>query len=193
MGLVNKLRGIYEERMAPTIARLLTNLSPNPNVYTVGGFLLAVAALVSAIAGLPALAIVLVAFSMAMDAVDGVIARHTGRSTPRGAFLDSSLDRLSDVAYHVIILILGVNPLIVLLMLGGSMAVPYLRAKGESLGLKLSGVGLMERADRSIALILIMMVSLTIPQYMNALSAAVAALIWLTVIERFARIYRFLG
>jgi archaetidylinositol phosphate synthase len=92
---------------------------------------------------------VLILVSGGFDLVDGAVARATGRVTKRGSFLDSTLDRLGEVAVFVGILVGGfANPLVVVLALSASLLVSYARAKGDSLGVALSGVGIGERSER---------------------------------------------
>ncbi len=87
------------------------------------------------------------------DMVDGAVARATSRVSSRGAFLDSSLDRLGEVIVFTGILIGGyAPPYIALLALAFSMLVSYCRARGEALGVRVFGVGVGERAERLIIL-----------------------------------------
>lgn len=89
-------------------------------------------------------------FSGILDTVDGRVARARGEVTPAGSALDSVLDRITDAA---ILVGLGwyyrnswVLILVLLSLVGGSL-VPYVRAKGESLGVPLRG-GIMQRLER---------------------------------------------
>lgn len=83
------------------------------------------------------------------DIVDGAVAKVTGKASRRGAFLDSTLDRVSEVALFGGILLGGYSsPLLVLLALALSLLVSYTRAKGDALGVTLSGVGIGERSER---------------------------------------------
>ena len=83
------------------------------------------------------------------DLVDGAVARATGRTSKRGAFLDSTLDRVAEVALFAGILIGGYStPTLVLLALSMSLLVSYTRAKGDALSVALSGVGIGERSER---------------------------------------------
>ena len=92
---------------------------------------------------------VLVLAAGGFDMVDGAVARVTGRSSKRGAFLDSTLDRVAEVALFAGILQGGYSPpLYVLLALSLSLLVSYTRAKGDALGVALSGVGIGERSER---------------------------------------------
>ena len=89
------------------------------------------------------------------DILDGRIARARGVASPRGAFLDSTLDRFAELAAFVGLAVsfqgvpwaLGV----VATALGGSLLVSYTRARGESLGV-LCKLGVMQRAERLILL-----------------------------------------
>ncbi len=51
--------------------------------------------------GLPWLAGLLVQASSVIDGVDGELARATGKASPKGALLDSLLDRVADIAVYV--------------------------------------------------------------------------------------------
>ena len=85
------------------------------------------------------------------DAMDGRIARARGLASPRGAFLDSTLDRFAEVAAFVGLAVAfrGSGPAlaIVAAALGGSLLVSYTRARGESQGV-LCTAGVMQRAER---------------------------------------------
>lgn len=87
------------------------------------------------------------------DIVDGAVARVTGRASSRGAFLDSTLDRVAEVALFSGILIGGyASPPAVLLALSFSLLVSYTRARGDALGVRLAGVGVGERSERLLIL-----------------------------------------
>jgi archaetidylinositol phosphate synthase len=91
-----------------------------------------------------------------MDALDGAVARSMGRVSLVGSFSDSTLDRVSEIAIFGGIVFANYPRLsseIVLLALGFSLLVSYVRAKGESLGIVVSGVGVGERAERLLVLI----------------------------------------
>lgn len=87
------------------------------------------------------------------DVVDGAVARATKAVSKTGAFLDSTLDRVAEVAIFAGILLGNYAwPVLVLLSLSFSLLVSYTRAKGDSLGVSLSGVGLGERSERLVVL-----------------------------------------
>ena len=85
------------------------------------------------------------------DALDGRIARAQGVASPRGAFLDSTIDRFAEVAAFVGLAVAfrasGPGLAVVTAALGGSLLVSYTRARGESQGV-LCTAGVMQRAER---------------------------------------------
>lgn len=87
-----------------------------------------------------------------LDVLDGAVARAKGTAGRPGALLDSALDRYTD---SVILLYFywAVPPLITYASLVGTFLISYVRARAESLGLSMRGVGFMERAERLIYLI----------------------------------------
>ncbi|MDE1858169.1 MAG: CDP-alcohol phosphatidyltransferase family protein [Thaumarchaeota archaeon] len=96
---------------------------------------------------------VLILVSGWFDIVDGAVARVTGRTSARGAFLDSTMDRVAEVALFGGVLLGGyASPVAVLLALSFSLLVSYTRAKGDALGVKLAGVGIGERSERLLIL-----------------------------------------
>jgi CDP-diacylglycerol--glycerol-3-phosphate 3-phosphatidyltransferase len=87
----------------------------------------------------------------AADVLDGRIARAQGVAGPRGAFLDSTLDRFAEVGAFVGLAVYfqASTPALVAVAtaLGGSLLVSYARARGESVGI-VCKVGVMQRAER---------------------------------------------
>ncbi len=88
------------------------------------------------------------------DVLDGRIARALGVEGPRGAFLDSTLDRFAEVGAFVGLAVYfqASTPALVVVAtgLGGSLLVSYARARGESVGV-VCKVGVMQRAERLLA------------------------------------------
>jgi archaetidylinositol phosphate synthase len=75
------------------------------------------------------------------------------KSTTKGAFLDSNFDKVSEALIFIGIAIGGLsNPILAMIALSTSILVSYLRAKAESLGIDLKGVGIGERAERLLIL-----------------------------------------
>ena len=87
----------------------------------------------------------------AADVLDGRIARAQGVASPRGAFLDSTIDRFAEVAAFIGLAAWyrtsGLALVVVVVALSGSLLVSYTRARGESQGV-LCTLGVMQRAER---------------------------------------------
>ncbi|KAA2279155.1 CDP-alcohol phosphatidyltransferase family protein [Candidatus Nitrosocosmicus agrestis] len=117
------------------------------------------------------------------DAIDGAVARVTNRTTPLGGYLDSVIDKVSEIIVFVGIMIGSfTNPVLVLVALSLSLLVSYTRAKGDGLGVDLKGKGIAERAER----ILIIAILGFIP-FQDNMSVAlwiIAVLSAITVLER---------
>ncbi len=145
------------DKVTTPIGRSLHRIGVSPDVVTGIGVLMAGACGVAIGLGQFLPAAVLLALTGVPDALDGAVAKAAGSSGPRGAYLDSVFDRLSDgllfagAAWYLA----GTdNPRMAMLPFGIFIAaslVSYQRAKAESLGFDAKG-GLMERAERFIAL-----------------------------------------
>ncbi|HEY8646227.1 MAG TPA: CDP-alcohol phosphatidyltransferase family protein [Gaiellaceae bacterium] len=92
-----------------------------------------------------------------LDILDGALARAGGKTTPFGAFLDSTTDRISEgfmltaIAY---VLARNDHPVFVAVAVtavAGSFLVSYTRAKAEALGLR-GDVGIGSRAERVVVI-----------------------------------------
>jgi CDP-diacylglycerol--glycerol-3-phosphate 3-phosphatidyltransferase len=92
-----------------------------------------------------------------LDVLDGALARAGGKTTPFGAFLDSTTDRISEgfmltaIAY---VLARHHHPVFVAVAMAavaGSFLVSYTRAKAEALGLR-GDVGIGSRAERVVVI-----------------------------------------
>ncbi len=149
-------RTAFEKGMAP-IGRSLQQAGVSPDFITGFGVLMAGACGVAIGLEQYPLAVLLLAMTGLPDALDGAVAKAAGKAGPRGAYLDSVSDRLSDGLLFAGCgwnLAGSANPRMALLPFGLYIAaslVSYQRAKAESLGFEAKG-GLMERAERFIAL-----------------------------------------
>jgi phosphatidylglycerophosphate synthase len=122
-----------------------------------------------------------------LDILDGALARTSGRGTPFGAFLDSTIDRVGEaLMLGAITLVLardddliGVGFTVAAIV--GSMLVPYARARAEALGLK-GDVGFGSRAERVVAITAALVLAPwgVLPWAMGLLALAA----WLTVAQR---------
>jgi len=140
------------------VARLLFRLRLRPNSLTILGLALSALAAVAFAANRIRTGALLLMAAGAADLLDGALARVSGQVTPFGAFLDSVLDRYSDLIVLIGLVLLFVRLgrlpeiLLTLATLVGSIMVSYTRARAESIGAD-CGVGVMERGERLICLI----------------------------------------
>src|SRR5262245_11159940 len=89
--------GAGGKRILDSIVDWLSALRVNPNILTLIGFLINIAAAVLFAKGIFFFAALVVLFAGIFDMVDGEVARHTKRVTKFGAFFDSVIDRYSDM------------------------------------------------------------------------------------------------
>ena len=90
------------------------------------------------------------------DIVDGQVARATKKITKTGGFLDSVFDKIAEVALFFGILVGGfAEPYLVFLAISLSLLVSYTRSRAESLGVKLQGIGIGERAERLLVIAIV--------------------------------------
>lgn len=116
------------------------------------------------------------------DIVDGQVARITGKTSKRGAFLDSVFDKIAEVAIFLGILIGNYSHgYLVLLAISLSLLVSYTRARAESLGVQLQGIGIGERAERLLVIALIGMIG---PVFLNYAVIIVIIIAGITLIQR---------
>lgn len=125
------------------------------NSVTTLSVLLALGAGVSVAAGRFSLGGWLFILAGCCDFIDGRIARTTNTASPVGSALDSILDRYSDSAILVGLAWYYRDSWVqfaTIVALVGSLLVPYMRAKGESLGIVMKEVGMMQRVERIVYL-----------------------------------------
>ncbi len=149
-------------RIIDTIVRWLAFGGVNPNVLTVIGVTINVGCGVLFGIGEFFYAGLVLIFANLFDMLDGNVARLTGRVTSFGGFLDSSLDRLSDMVVFVGIMIFYasntpqhsiLNVFLAGLGLMGSVMVSYTTARSETIGVK-ANVGFLQRPERVVLFIL---------------------------------------
>ena len=188
-----KLSGFRKDiayHLTQPAVRLLARTSITPNAITCFGFLLAVGAVALIITGHLFAAGFIVLVASFFDMLDGALARYTKQTTPFGAILDSTLDRLSETALLLGILILYAREqlfaplLLVCAAMIGSLLVSYIRAKAESLGVECQ-VGLFTRAERIVVLAL----GLLLYRIDNALIIALAIIAVLSFITIGQRLF----
>jgi CDP-diacylglycerol--glycerol-3-phosphate 3-phosphatidyltransferase len=162
----------------------------NPNLLSVLGVLISLCGAVSFARGALPLGGVLLLVGGFFDAADGAVARHNGTSSSFGAFLDSTLDRIVDMAILLGILMhyakAGDLPLALLAGLASiaTVLVSYTKARAESILSDFNG-GIMERFER-VLLLVIGALSGYLPLFLGIVAAGSA----ITAIQRVAMAYR---
>lgn len=213
-GLKEAAKRLAHAALDPLV-RGLTWLGIGPDALTVTGFVLGTLAAVAFFEGAFPYASGLLALSGLCDLLDGQLARRQQRVSRFGAFLDSTLDRLSEAAvlvgitgyYLVNLLELVTDPARVLQELGrgleprtwavlaltgvmalvGSFMVSYTRARAEGLGIECR-VGWFERPER---LLLIMIAgAFGVGPVMPAALIALTVLSFATAAQRVVHVWR---
>jgi len=183
--VLDRLRARLESNLQ-SVGKWFARLESSPTAWTVVGLLISIlAGAAYSTSGFRGEVIggVLVLVAGWFDIVDGAVARVTGRTSRQGAFLDSTLDRVAEVAVFAGMLLGGYSPaILVLLALSFSLLVSYTRAKGDALGVALSGVGIGERSERLLILAVLSIVGLA---YWGVLVVIIVALY--TFLERTMR------
>lgn len=196
--MLNVRARVHVNRVMDPIGRRLIRHGVTPDVVTVVGTVGAVAASAWFLPrGELFAGAVVITFFVLFDLVDGAMARARGHSTPFGAVLDSTCDRIVDGALFSALTwwclgigqsrVVGVAALVCLV---SGQLTSYIKARAEGAGLHADG-GLVERAERLIvALVGTGLAGLGVPHALDvALWLLAAASLW-TVGQRFASAYR---
>jgi CDP-diacylglycerol--glycerol-3-phosphate 3-phosphatidyltransferase len=147
------------------IIRWLSVMRVRPDTLTVIGWTLALCAAILFGLGYPRVAGLVMLAGGVFDALDGAVARETNRMSSFGAFLDSTLDRISEAAIFVgLIYFYAVanrpyEALLAAVAMTFSLLTSYTRARAEGLNISCE-VGLLERAGRIVILSVFSIVSL---------------------------------
>ena len=138
------------------LERGLVRARVNPNTLTLFGFALSLAAGAFVSHGFFSIGGWLYLFVGIVDIFDGRVARATGRVSRSGAFYDSVVDRYSECAIFVGLIIYYHQSWVMYVILGalvGSLMVSYTRARAEGLGATEDAkIGTMQRPERVLLL-----------------------------------------
>ena len=145
-------------RFFDPVARLLFRARVRPNHLTVLGLGVSIAAAYVFSVGRLRWGAALLAVAGLFDFFDGAVARLAGSDSDYGAFLDSVVDRYSDLAVLLGILVFyekaadTLGAVLTMATLAGTFMVSYTKARAQSIGVSCE-IGVMERPERLIALI----------------------------------------
>ncbi len=158
--MLNRKKDILTDWVKP-IARIFSRI--NPNTVTILALVFCIAAGLYFAAGHLVIAGLMLLLGGFFDVLDGAVARENGRVTKFGGLLDSVSDRYADAAVFLGIMWGGhaaFPPYIENdwflggLALTGSLLVSYTRARAEAGGTGVLDIGVAERAERMILIIL---------------------------------------
>jgi CDP-diacylglycerol--glycerol-3-phosphate 3-phosphatidyltransferase len=141
-----------------TIFPFLFKRPVDPNLLTVVGAGVCLAAAVAFGMGEFVLGGLLLTLGGLCDLVDGVVARHFGISSAFGAFLDSTLDRLVDMAVllALVVFYVGQGDVTTALVAGvglvSSVLTSYTKARAEAIDVSMPG-GFVERGERIVLIV----------------------------------------
>ncbi len=151
--------GLGAGKIIQLIVRALALSRVNPNVLTFLGLVINVVAAVFLAVGRFRVAGCIIIFAGLFDMVDGRVARETNRVTRFGAFFDSVLDRYSDLALLIGLLVYygTINrPFYVVLtaiVMMASVLISYARTRAENI-IPTCKVGFLERPERIVLIII---------------------------------------
>lgn len=171
--------------LSAPLTRMLARAGATPDLVTVAGLVLSAVAALCLAGGALRTAGVIWLVGSALDLLDGALARHNGMVARKGAFLDSTLDRISEgllltaAVYHFALQGMEPAAAVCAYALLVSFMVSYTRARAEALGVSCKS-GLATRAER-VALLGLGLV-------FNALFIAVTILAILATITTFQRL-----
>ena len=152
----SKLHSGAQILLTPLVA-LFVAVRITPNQVSVLGVLINIGAAMLIVDGALLWAGIIYVAAGILDLADGALARKTGAASPFGAFLDSTLDRVSEgvvlaaIGYHFAESANPTAAAMVVLALLGSLLVSYTRARAEALGCDCKG-GFASRLERLVLL-----------------------------------------
>lgn len=155
--LTDVLRSYFKGMVEP-IASLLNSIGLSANTVTVIGLIGNAFGAYFVALGQISLGGVVILFSASLDAVDGTMARLSGRTSSFGAFFDSIIDRYSELLifgglmYYYLQHQDRLAVILVYLAVAGSLMVSYTRARAQSLGVEIK-IGILSRVERFLVLI----------------------------------------
>lgn len=177
-----------------TVADRLIESRLTPNAISITGFFLCLVAAVLVWQDEILLGGIAFIVGSVCDTLDGRYARMSGKGTPFGAFLDSSIDRfeegfvLAAIASNFAAEGNDTAAGIVVIAAVASLMVSYTRARAEALGVECK-VGIADRAVR----VVILSAGLVLQSFFDALEPAIYVLAALTIITVGQRVWHVRG
>ncbi|WP_457626664.1 CDP-alcohol phosphatidyltransferase family protein [Persephonella sp.] len=185
--IIKQLKPVFEEFFSPVVSFLnKIGITPNFLTFTGIGFVFLSGYFIYTGDFLKGGLLLLI--GNLCDALDGALARKFNKESKFGAFLDSVIDRFSDFIPVVAVgLYFRENEIVLVLSILTalfSFMVSYTRARAEGLGIDCK-VGIMERAERSVVLIVSLIFNFVVA---GLLIIAIGAFI--TTLQRIICVYK---
>ncbi|OYT40760.1 MAG: CDP-alcohol phosphatidyltransferase [Candidatus Altiarchaeales archaeon ex4484_43] len=187
------------DRISVKIGLIFSGFGISPNMWTLLALIPAVFGFLSLYSGDILTALILFLISGFIDAIDGAVARVTGRATAMGAFLDGIIDRYVEILIYLGLLFFILpmetefylpNAVWLALLIFGALMPTYIRAYADHRDVvtepedhKKMG-GLLERAERLSILYIGMLFSCYDPNFMIYFIAILAILANVTALQR---------
>lgn len=190
MRLTRLLPRAAPRQLTHPVAAFLARLGVTPNMVSTVGFLGNCGAGALVATGYFWQAGIALLFFSLLDVFDGALARLTGKATPYGAVFDAVLDRASEAAVILGLVIFyserdeSLEVVLAYAAIAGSIMVSYVRARAEASGILIKE-GLFTRFER----VLILGIGLIVDQALAVL-IVLALLSNLTAVQRLVAVYQ---
>ncbi|RMA97928.1 CDP-alcohol phosphatidyltransferase family protein [Hydrogenothermus marinus] len=185
---IKQMKPHFEKATEPIIL-FFDKLNLSPNVLTISGLIFTAIGSYFMLQKQFILAGFIIGIGALFDALDGHLARTSGKTSKFGAFFDSVIDRISDALPLIAIAIIFKEDTIFLAItiftIIFSFLVSYTRARAEGLGIECK-VGIFERPERLIILIISLI--------LNQVEIGILILLigsFITFLQRFFYVYKF--
>lgn len=188
---------MYQDRhriILKPFAEFLAKMGIHPNFITLFSFLITSSGVIWILLKKPLIAFIWFLLSAPLDALDGYVARISGKVSRFGAFLDSTLDRITDsLLFLSLIIVFGEDPFsffFLSLSLVSAYLISYMRARVEGLGENLME-GLMSRYPRFVGFLILLLVWGIFGEiWFKFLLPVYSILLVITVFQRLVLAYR---
>ena len=186
--MLNRFRGKFNKILLKSVSTL-DRLKFKPWMLSLLGLILVTIATIILMVNTSSLyissSLVLFLLGGLMDALDGSLARFQNKVSNWGGFYDSVIDRITEIIYVFGLAyakMISFN--LAYIYITTSILISYTRARGEALGVKMQGVGIMERAERLLILVFAIILWIYIKFNLDILIGFLALLNIITFIQR---------
>ena len=182
--------------LVKVIASRLSKIGITPNIATLIMLFFAILSLISLSLFKNLLLFSIFVFTTGIfDGVDGAIARLKDKSTKSGAFLDSTMDRVSEFIIFLGLLLYCWNEtiflndmkLVVMISLFSSLMISYSRARAENFFKGDFDVGLMARSERLFYLVITSIIAF----FFGFMNEFIFIFMWLVIGTSLFRFFKF--